>query len=82
MPRQGFRSLEAEWRWIKEVAWDVEEESKPVPPYFVSLPVYVCRHGGDSELMRKKYKKASHRVAELFYNKSPQEAVAGAALKK
>jgi hypothetical protein len=51
------------------------EESAPAPPYFVSLPFYVCRHGGDSELTREKYKKASSELAELFCNRSFQEGV-------
>ena len=72
----GFGSLEAEWHWIQEVAWDISENSFPSPPYFVSLPVYVCRHGRDSEMDRRKFKKARNRIAALFYGKSFQEAVA------
>jgi hypothetical protein len=75
-PSQDFDSLESEWRWIKQVAWDLEEECDPVPPFFVSLPSYICRHGGESELTREKFKKASGKVAELFCNKSFKEAVA------
>jgi hypothetical protein len=75
-PSSGFASLEAEWQWIKDIEWDIREESKPIPPYFVFLPFYICRHGGDSEMTRERYKKASHQIAEVFYNKSFQEAVA------
>ncbi len=81
-PSKGFDSLEAEWQWIKQVAWDITEESKPVPPYFVSLPFYICRHGGDSELTRERYKTASCELAELFYNRSFREAVAETALRR
>ena len=81
-PSKGFLSLEDEWRWIKDVSWDIEEENNPVPPFFVSLPSYICRHGGDSELTREKFKRASGKVAELFCNKSFQEGVAEIAAKK
>ena len=76
-PSNGFDSLEAEWQWIKRVEWDIVEESKPVPPYFVYLPIYVCRHGGGSEAAREKFTMASHKIAELFCNKRPSEVVAG-----
>jgi hypothetical protein len=75
-PNQDFDSLESEWRWIKQVAWNIEEKSDPVPPLFVSLPSYICRYDCESELTRKKFKRASGKVAELFCNKSFQEAVA------
>ena len=81
-PSKGFKSLSEEYEWIKRVEWDIREESEPVPPYFMSLPFYICRHGGDSELTREKYKKAQGSVAELFFNKSFREAVAGQAQKK
>jgi len=74
-PSRGFNSLEAEWNWIQQVMWDVEEESAPTPPHFVYLPLYICRHGGESEATRENFKKARSRVAELFYKKSFQEAV-------
>ena len=81
-PSRGFESLEDEWQWIKKIEWNIEEESDPVPPLFVHLPLYICRHGGESELTREKFKEASGKVAELFCNKSFQEAVKEIALRK
>ena len=78
-PSHGFASLESEWEWIKQVEWDISEECNPVPPYFVQLPFYVCRHGGGSELMREKFKRASQKVAGLFCDKSYQKAIADVA---
>jgi hypothetical protein len=74
-PSRGFKSLEAEWQWIQDVAWDLDADTSALPPYFVSLPFYICRHGGDSELARNRFKQASCKVAELFYKKSFQEAI-------
>jgi hypothetical protein len=81
-PNHGFDSLESEWRWIKQVEWDIGKECNPVPPYFIYLPFYICRHGGDSELTREKFKKASGNVAELFCNMSFKNAVAELAVKE
>jgi hypothetical protein len=80
-PSNGFKSLEAEWLWLGNISWDLRKETFPTPPHFVSLPFYVCRHGGDSELTREKYKRAECKVAELFYDRSFQEAVAEEAMK-
>lgn len=71
-----FRSLEKEWCWIQDVWWELDEEREAKPPYFIALPFYVCRHGGDSELTREKYKLARMKLAKLFSNTSIQEAVA------
>jgi hypothetical protein len=81
-PSQGFDSLESEWRWIRGVAWDIEEESQPIPPHFVSMPVYICRHGGDSELTREKYKKARDKLANLFCGRKISEIITEEAVKK
>ena len=81
-PKQNFDSLESEWQWIKDIAWDIDEESEPIPPFFISLPCYICRHGGGSELVREKFKQDRGKIAELFYHKSFQEAVRTIALQK
>jgi hypothetical protein len=81
-PSKGFRSLTEEYEWIKQVEWDIREESKPVPPFFVSLPFYICRHGNQSEFDRERLRKARCKVAELFYNKSSRKAVVKEAAKK
>jgi hypothetical protein len=81
-PNQNFDSLESEWKWIEEVAWDAREEGDPTPPFFVSLPFYICRRGGESESTREKFKEARGKIAELFCNKSFQEAVTEIALRK
>lgn len=83
-PKQGkgFASLEDEWQWIKKVSWDIEEENQPVPPYYLSLPMYVCRHGGDSELIREHYKKARAKLAHFFCKNSILQAITEEASKK
>lgn len=45
------------------------------PPYLLSLPFYICRHGGDSERTRERYKRGRARLASLFQKKSIQEAI-------
>lgn len=75
-PRKGFDSLESEWQWIKDIEWDIEKNSDPTPPYFVYLPVYVCRYGGGSETARERFKRASLQVAELFCGKKPSSVIA------
>ncbi len=74
-PGPGFNSLEAEWDWIRQVEWDLHQERQAKPPYLISLPFYVCRHGGDSEMIREKYKRAQIVLAELFLDKSFRETV-------
>jgi hypothetical protein len=80
-PRKRFTSLETEWQWIQDVAWDLRKEGFPTPPYFVSLPVYICRHGNDSKLARERFQEASYKVAELFYKKTFREAISEEAQK-
>ena len=75
-PSKGFDSLEAEWQWMKRVEWDLEKESIPEPPYFVYLPLYLCRHGDESYLARERFTMASRQVAKLFYNRKPSEVIA------
>ena len=75
-PARGFDSLEAEWQWMQRVEWDIEKESRPVPPYFVYLPAYDCRHGDGSEKLREEFKKASRQIAELFCNRKPSDVLA------
>ena len=77
-----FNTLEEEWEWIKEVWWDLGDERTAKPPYFITLPHYVCRHGGDSEMIRDKYKRARIKLAALLCKNSIQEAIAMEALKK
>ena len=74
-PSPGFASLEAEQEWIEKVQWDLEKEREATPPYFVALPLYICRHGGDSEMIREKYRRARVKLAKLFYGKSYRQAV-------
>ncbi|HXF29055.1 MAG TPA: hypothetical protein VN457_04335, partial [Chlamydiales bacterium] len=78
----GFQSLEIEWQWMKEIKWDLEKEREAVPPYFIALPFYICRHGGDSELIREKYKYAAVKLANIFSGNSFQQAVAEEAKKR
>ncbi len=73
--RAGFDSLEDEWRWIREVEWDLSDECRPEPPYFIELPYYICCHGGDSEQTWENYKKASGQLASLFCNRSFTEVI-------
>jgi hypothetical protein len=75
-PKEEFGSLEAEWEWIRRVEWNLDKQRKPKPPYYVRLPFYICRHGGDSELVRERYVKASGRLASLFCNRSAAAAIA------
>ena len=82
IPSKGFTSLEDEWKWIKEVEWNLEEEREVNPPYYIALPFYICRHGGDSEVMREKYKRARVRLANLFCNQSIRKVVAKEAAKQ
>jgi hypothetical protein len=79
-PSKGFDSLEDEWQWIKRVEWGISEESNPIPPYFVYLPMYICRHGTDSQAKRDRFREESYKVAELFCNKTFREAVSKIAL--
>ncbi len=72
---KNFDSLEDEWRWIQKVFWDLRKESLVSPPCYLSLPVYVCRHGGDSERVRSKYVKARDRLANLLYSRSFKEVI-------
>jgi hypothetical protein len=73
--KEDFGSLENEWEWLQEVHWNLGELCAPIPPYYISLPFYVCRHGGDSEQIRNKYIKARDRLANLFYNRSFMEVI-------
>lgn len=72
---QGFNSVMEEWDWLCRVWWNLRVESEPKAPFFIYLPRYICRHGGDSEAVRENYVKAAERLAELFHEKSFQQAV-------
>jgi hypothetical protein len=72
---KGFWSLADEWSWIREVFWNLEDDCSPAPPYYISLPFYICRHGGDSEQVRDKYLKARDCLADLLYRHSFKEVV-------
>ena len=61
-------------------ALDLEREA--VPPYNIALPFYVCRHGGDSELIREKYIRARAKLGDLFLGKTYKQAVKDEASKK
>ena len=74
-PKGKFDSLEAEWKWIQKVCWDLTDSCTPKPPYYIRLPFYICRHGGDSEQVRNNYTKAQNRLAKLFYTYSFTNAV-------
>lgn len=74
-PQFGFSSLEEEWQFLQRVSWEIEKETDPIPPFFVFLPVYICRHGGTSEATYEKFIRARGRVAELFCNKPVQQAI-------
>lgn len=74
-PSSGFVSLEEEWLWLQNIRWELESEREAVPPYFVALPLYLCRHGGDSEQIRKKYIRARATVAQLLSGTSCQQAI-------
>jgi hypothetical protein len=80
--KEKFDSLEAEWEWLQRVRWDLTDSCKAKPPYYIHLPFYICRHGGDSEQVRSKYIKARDRLANLFYNRSFTKIVAEMAAKK
>ena len=84
VPKEKFGSLEAEWKWIKKIEWKLGCCRNPLPPYkmdYPLLPFYICRHGGDSEQVRKKYIKARDHLANLFYHRSPTDVVMKEALK-
>ena len=72
---KNFESLEAEWQWIQKISWNLENECAPKPPGYISLPFYICCHGGDSEITRTRFLKARHRLAALFYNRSFKEVI-------
>lgn len=75
VPDSEFSSLTDEWKWIQNVAWHVLNEQKITPPYFVALPLYVSRHGGDSEMIYKNFCLKRAKVASLFSEKSYYQAV-------
>ena len=81
LPKRKFASLEAEWKWIKKVRWDLFPSRKPEAPDYISLPFYICRHSGDSERVRSKYIRARERLANLFYKHSFTEIIAKEAAK-
>ena len=82
-PSPGFSSLEAEWQWIKQIEWNLEEEREAKPPYSLTLPLYICRHGGDSEVIRDKFKRSGALLANLLSSKSSiREVVAEEATKE
>jgi len=64
----GFSSFENEWRWMREVWWELRNEREAVPPFFIALPFYICRRGGDSEMVREKYKRASVKLVSNCIN--------------
>lgn len=70
-----FISLEKEYRWIKKLEWDLEKDPDSGPPYMVQLPFYICRHGGDSEKVRKHYKNARRSLVQLFCEPSLRSAI-------
>jgi hypothetical protein len=70
-----FRSLEEEWQWIQDVSWNLPDSHEIKPPLYISLPSYVCRHGGDSEKVREKYVKACDCLASLLYKQTFTDAV-------
>lgn len=82
IPKEEFGSLEAEWKWIQKVEWNLEKQCVLKPPYYVHLPFYICRHGGDSEKVREGYLKASGHLANLYYKHSFAEAVLEQAAEK
>ena len=83
---EHFHSYEAEWKWIQDVEWDLDREKADSflasPPYFVELPFYICRHGGDSEKVRQHFRKVRAAVAQLFSHNSWQQAVETVAAKE
>lgn len=80
-PSLSFNSLEDEWKWIEGAWWDLSEERTVKPPYSIALPCYVCRHGGDSEMIRNKYQVARVTLANLLSTKSLLKAASEQAIK-
>lgn len=75
LPDPGFASFGEEWAWVCSVWWNLHGNEEAKPPFFVRLPFYICRHGGDSEAIREKYEQAAQHLADLFYEKSFHQAV-------
>jgi len=80
--KKHFLSLSDEWEWIKKMRWDIWQTSRPRPPYYVALPFYICRHGGDSEEVMARYVSARDKLADLFCGRKFSEVIAEEAAKK
>ena len=80
VPKREIDSPEVEWERLQKVRWKLARN--PEPPDYIPLPVYICRHGGDSEQVRSKYIKAKKRLANLFYKHSFTKIIAKEAAKR
>ena len=76
-----FVSLDQEWNWIKRMEWRLCDNNNPEPPYYISLPTYICRYGSESEHIHKTYLKARSRLAKLLCEKKFSEILVDEALK-
>ena len=74
-PNKNFLSLEEEWSWMQTISWDIRDQSVSTVPYYLSLPVYICRHGEDSEQIRDTYVNTRRHLADLLYNRTFKEVV-------
>ena len=77
-----FHSFEEEWEWIRQVEWLLYKEDAPNPPYYISLPTYIARHGPESDRIHKKFLRARDKLAKMFCGRKFNEVVAEEAAKK
>lgn len=75
-----FTSLDQEWKEILRL--EKNWEDKPVPPYYIFLPVYVAKSGPESDERAKMFLKAREKIAGLFYKKKFSAAIAEIAFAK
>jgi hypothetical protein len=74
VPSDGFDSLEEEWRWIKSVEIEPEEED-PDPPFTILLPGYASMACEESTHLHAKYVRAKDKLAKLFCGRKLSEVI-------
>jgi hypothetical protein len=78
-----FGSLEREWQWIRQMENTriLRKDPKHCEPYYLHLPLYISRSGGQSDTIYTNFIAARDRLAELFCGRKFSEVIAEEAKK-
>lgn len=72
----SFRSLNDEWDWIKQNEWELHMNSRSEIPYYLCLPAYISCKSIEARRVHRKFVRARNKLAKIFCNKKPSEAIA------